>query len=110
MYRYLTMIFELIIQPLFENRSADQLSFDDDISLVRKRILILSSLKVFTLIVVLLKNTFTAIVKSKTNINANPAKTLLQLRKPLKMISTVLTAKENQLYIMTAMATLFMFV
>ena len=61
-------------------------------------------LMVYVLIVVLLKNIFT------TTINAKLAGILLPLKRQLNMIlvSTVLTANENLLYTMIAMAILFM--
>ena len=56
-------------------------------------------LMVYVLIVVLLKNIFTTTIKAKVNINAKLAGIL---------VSTVLTANENLLYTMIAMAILFM--
>lgn len=67
-------------------------------------------LMVYVLIVVLLKNIFTTTIKAKVNINAKLAGILLPLKRQLNMIlvSTVLTANENLLYTMIAMAILFM--
>ena len=67
-------------------------------------------LMVYVLIVVLLKNIFTTTIKAKVNINAKLAGILLPLKRQLIMIlvSTVLTANENLLYTMIAMAILFM--
>ena len=83
-----------------------------------KRILVLSGeeilnllhLTVYALIVVLLKNIFTTTIKAKVNINSRLARILLPLKRQLNMIlvSTVLTANENLLYTMIAMAILFM--
>ena len=67
-------------------------------------------LMVYVLIVVLLKNIFTTTIKAKVNINAKLAGILLPLKRLSKMrlVSTVLTANENLLYTMIAMAILFM--
>lgn len=67
-------------------------------------------LMVYVLIVVLLKNIFTTTIKAMVNINAKLAGILLPLKRQLNMIlvSTVLTANENLLYTMIAMAILFM--
>ena len=67
-------------------------------------------LMVYVLIVVLLKNIFTTTIKAKVNINAKLVGILLPLKRQLNMIlvSTVLTANENLLYTMIAMAILFM--
>ena len=61
-------------------------------------------------LMVLLKNIFTTTIKAKVNINAKLAGILLPLKRQLNMIlvSTVLTANENLLYTMIAMAILFM--
>ena len=66
-------------------------------------------LMVYVLIVVLLKNIFTTIIKAKVNINSRLARILLPLKRLSNMIlvSTVLIANGNLLYIMIAMAILF---